>query len=120
MHQYFVYILASKKRGTLYTGVTNDLRRRTHEHKDNIVQGFTSKYGVHKLVYFERFNDVNSAIVIEKRIKVWKRRWKLELIEKFNPNWNDLFEDEIAYAEFSKKRASTVFAEKMDSKSSLE
>ena len=89
---YYVYILASKKNGVLYIGVTNDLIRRIYEHKNNLVDGFTKKYFVHRLVYFEQTPDVISAITREKQIKKWLRRWKIELIEKDNPQWNDLFD----------------------------
>ena len=89
-HQYFVYLLASKIRGTLYLGVTNDLQRRVYEHKKALVKGFTQKYGVAKLVYFETFQDVNEAIQREKNIKKWKRAWKIRLIEANNTNWDDL------------------------------
>ena len=82
----FAYILASKKIGTLYTGVTNDLIRRVMEHRDGTIKGFTSRYKVHKLVWYEHFDHVDDAIACEKRIKEWKREWKLELIEKFNPD----------------------------------
>jgi len=85
MKQYYVYILASRTRGTLYTGMTDDLRRRVREHKENRIDGFTRRYGVHRLVYLERFNHVDCAILREKRIKAWKRQWKIELIERLNP-----------------------------------
>ncbi len=88
---YFVYILASKIGGTLYVGVTNDLVRRVFEHKSNDVDGFTKKYSVHGLVYFERFDDIENAIQREKRIKKWHRNWKIRLIEETNPNWTDLY-----------------------------
>ncbi len=93
MKQYYVYILASQKNGTLYIGFTNDLPRRMYEHKKNLTEGFTEKYSVHKLVYFEMCNDVNVAIQREKRLKKWNREWKIELIEKTNPGWRDLSED---------------------------
>ncbi len=92
---FHVYILASDRNGTLYTGVTGDLIRRIHEHKEDVVQGFTKKYGVHKLVYFEEHAEPTVAIQREKNIKHWIRRWKVELIEKTNPTWRDLY-DEIA------------------------
>jgi len=88
---YYVYILASKRNGTLYTGVTNDLIRRVMEHKEKITKGFTSKYGVDKLVYYESCSDVREAIKKESNIKAWKRKWKLELIEDENKEWKDLF-----------------------------
>ena len=87
---YFVYILASKKHGTLYVGVTSNLQKRVWEHKQNMVEGFTKKYSVHSLVYFESHIDVYNAIEREKNIKKWNRKWKIELIEKNNPQWNDL------------------------------
>ncbi|NOZ64601.1 MAG: GIY-YIG nuclease family protein [Caldiserica bacterium] len=89
--QYYVYILASKKNGTLYTGITSNLIRRVYEHKNNLIEGFTKKYNVHQLVYFEVVEDVNAAIHREKCIKKWKRAWKIELIEKNNPEWKDLY-----------------------------
>ncbi len=82
--------MASKKRGTLYIGVTNDLQRRVYEHKENLVKGFTEKYSVHTLVWFEYTNDAKSAITREKQIKKWKRIWKIKLIEESNSEWNDL------------------------------
>ncbi|RXH13964.1 GIY-YIG nuclease family protein [Bradyrhizobium guangzhouense] len=88
---YYVYILASKISGTLYIGVTNDLIRRVAEHKLQLVESFTKEYGVVKLVYFEQFNDPENAIKREKRLKKWKRDWKIALIEKDNPDWNDLY-----------------------------
>lgn len=91
MNQYFVYILASKKNGTLYIGVTNDLVRRVYEHKEGIIDGFTKKYNVKILVYFEIHTDINEAIKREKALKKWKRDWKIELIEKINIEWRDLF-----------------------------
>ena len=93
MKQYYVYIMASKRNGTLYIGVTNNLIRRVYEHKNNLIKGFTSKYGVHRLVYFESTSEVESAILREKQLKKWKREWKLELIEKINPEWKDLYEE---------------------------
>jgi putative endonuclease len=92
MKTYYIYIFASKRNGTLYIGITNDLTRRIFEHKTGLINGFTKKYSVNKLVYFESTNDVNAAILREKRLKKWKRQWKIELIEKLNPDWNDLSE----------------------------
>jgi putative endonuclease len=86
-----VYILASKRNGTLYIGVTGDLIKRIWEHKNNMVEGFTKRYGVHRLVWYEQHDSMESAIEREKRLKEWKRAWKLELIEKTNPNWHDLY-----------------------------
>jgi putative endonuclease len=88
--QFFVYILASRKHGTLYIGITNDLVRRVYEHKLKVVPGFTKKYGVDKLVYYEIFDDPVSAITREKQLKKWHREWKLRLIEGKNPEWVDL------------------------------
>ncbi|SFH79693.1 GIY-YIG nuclease family protein [Bradyrhizobium sp. Gha] len=88
---YYVYILASKVGGTLYIGVTNDLIRRVAEHKLQLVESFTKHYGVVKLVYFEQFDDPENAIKREKRLKKWNRAWKVRLIEKDNPNWDDLY-----------------------------
>lgn len=87
-----VYILASKKNGTLYTGVTSDLVKRIWEHKSNLVAGFTQKYSVHHLVYFEQHAEMSEAILREKQIKKWKRTWKISLIEKLNPKWDDLYQ----------------------------
>lgn len=95
MKQYYVYILASKKNGTLYLGVTNNLIRRVYEHKNDLIEGFTQKYTVHKLVYYEEYTDIHEAIIREKRMKKWNRKWKIELIEKINPLWNDLYYDII-------------------------
>ena len=89
MHSY-VYILASKPRGTLYIGVTSDLSKRVQMHRDDIVDGFTKRYGVHTLVYFEIFDDIRQAIIREKRMKKWYRQWKIDLIERLNPSWSDL------------------------------
>ena len=89
---YYVYIMASKRNGTLYVGVTNDLIRRVYEHKTNVVEGFTEKYRVHKLVYWEQLDSVESAIQREKQLKRWNRQWKIALIEKQNSNWQDMYE----------------------------
>ena len=90
---YYVYILASKRNGTLYIGFTDDLERRMKEHKLKEVEGFTKKYNVDKLVYFEIYETSNEAFTRERRLKKWKRNWKLELIESKNPDWNDLSND---------------------------
>ena len=90
--RFFVYILASARNGTLYIGVTSDLARRIWEHKSKAVSGFTSKYGIDKLVYFETHDSAEAAIGREKTLKRWNRSWKLELIEKANPDWEDLYE----------------------------
>ena len=88
-----VYILASKKNGTLYVGVTSNLQKRIWEHKIKIVPGFTAKYGVDKLVWYELHQTMESAIQREKAIKFWKRRWKIKSIEQSNPEWRDLYRD---------------------------
>ena len=93
MSEFYIYILASKRNGTLYTGMTNDLIRRVYEHKNDFVEGLTKKYGVHTVVYFEQCDSFDSALQREKQIKEWKRKWKLELIEKGNPFWKDLYEE---------------------------
>ena len=90
---YYFYMLANKNHGALYVGVTNDLVRRTYEHKEHVLPGFTSKYNIHKLVYYEVFEDINRAIEREKQVKTWNRAWKEHLISKFNPNWNDLYDE---------------------------
>ncbi|GGH03360.1 excinuclease ABC subunit C [Glycocaulis albus] len=88
---YFVYLLASQKNGTLYCGVTSDLPRRTFDHREGNLPGFTSKYGVKRLVWYEVYTDIHEAIRREKRIKKWPRDWKINLIEANNPDWNDLW-----------------------------
>ena len=92
MRQYHVYILASKRNGTLYIGVTNNLERRVYEHKHGSLPGFTKRYQVHRLVYVETTNSIQDAIKREKQLKLWGRAWKLALIEKSNPTWEDLSE----------------------------
>ncbi len=89
---YYVYILASRQNGTLYIGVTNNLWRRVIEHKNGLGGGFTRKYGVHRLVWFEEFGDIHDAIAREMQLKGWNRAWKIRLIEERNSGWNDLFE----------------------------
>ncbi len=91
--QYFVYMLASKRNGTLYLGMTSNLLKRVYEHKNNLIEGFTKRYNVHTLVYYEVYNDVYDAIAREKSIKKWRRSWKIELIEKLNSEWKDLYHD---------------------------
>ena len=93
MRNYYVYILASKRNGTLYTGMTSELVRRTHEHKEGITDGFSKEYGVKMLVHYEVFSDPENAIKREKRIKKWNREWTLNLIETSNPDWKDLYEE---------------------------
>ncbi len=90
-----IYILASKKRGTLYIGVTSDLIKRIYQHRTDLVDGFSNQYKTHRLVYYEQFDDMYEAIRREKQLKKWKRLWKLELIEGFNSSWKDLYEDII-------------------------
>ena len=90
---YYVYILASKKNGTIYIGQTSDLKKRVYEHKEGIVGGFTKRYGVKMLVYFEATEDFEASLQREKRMKEWNRIWKLHLIESKNPAWRDLYND---------------------------
>ena len=91
--EYCVYILASRHLGTLYTGVTSDLALRKYQHKTDVFEGFTKRYGVHRLVWFERYGDIHVAIAREKQLKGWNRAWKIRLIEKTNPEWKDLASD---------------------------
>jgi len=91
--KYYVYILSSKKNGTLYTGINNSLKRRVYEHKKGLIEGFSKKYKVRRLVYFEEHLSVHQAIIREKRIKKWQRKWKIRLIEHMNPEWNDLYDE---------------------------
>ncbi|MCF8198277.1 MAG: GIY-YIG nuclease family protein [Sulfuritalea sp.] len=93
MKQPCVYILASRRNGTLYAGVTSNLMQRVWQHKNKLTEGFTKKYGVHTLVWYERHETMESAIQREKAIKEWRRAWKLELIEAMNPQWRDLYGD---------------------------
>ena len=93
METYYIYILASKRNGTLYIGFTKDLDRRMFEHKFELQDGFTKKYGVHKLVYFEEHTCHDDAFIRERQMKKWKRSWKINLIEEHNPEWKDLAED---------------------------
>jgi putative endonuclease len=88
---YCVYLLASRGHGTLYLGVTNDLVRRVHEHKTKVAPGFTTKYGVDRLVWYELYDDPTNAIACERALKKWRRDWKIRLIEEQNPDWHDLF-----------------------------
>ncbi len=92
---YYVYILANKFNGTLYVGVTSNLVKRIWEHKGGLADGFTKKYGIKHLVYYEDHIDIENAIKREKRLKDWKRQWKIDLINKTNPNWNDLYQEII-------------------------
>ena len=93
MKDYYVYIMASKRNGTLYIGVTNNLLRRVYEHKNNLIDGFTKTYNVHTLVFYEHTNDAKAAIRREKQLKKFNREWKLKLIENKNPDWRDLYDD---------------------------
>ena len=93
MKDYYVYILASKRNGTLYIGVTNDLIRRVSEHRQELIPGFTKTYHIHNLVYYEQGHDISAVIMREKQLKAWNRKWKLALIEKLNPNWADLWDE---------------------------
>ena len=92
---FYVYILSSKRNGTLYIGVTSDLIKRVWEHKKKLAEGFTERYSVDKLVYYEQFQDAESALRREKRMKKYNRKWKIDLIEKSNPDWKDLYEELI-------------------------
>jgi putative endonuclease len=89
---YYVYVLASRRQGTLYIGMTNDLVLRVWQHKEGVIDGFTKAYGVHRLVHFEETNDVAAARQRERNLKRWKRDWKIALIEKENPDWDDLYD----------------------------
>ncbi len=91
--RYFVYILASRKYGALYIGVTNDLIARTYIHREDILPGQSSRYHIHNLVYFEQHDDIDAAITREKRLKKWRRQWKIDRIEQTNPDWHDLYPD---------------------------
>lgn len=95
MKQYYVYILASKKHGVLYIGVTSELIGRTWQHKEGVAEGFSKRYWVKRLVYFEVYDEVEQAILREKRLKKWNREWKILLIEEKNPEWRDLYEDMV-------------------------
>lgn len=92
MHKSYIYIVSNKKDGSLYIGVTSDLTKRIYEHKNKLIKGHTEKYNLDKLVYFELFDQIDLAIVREKQLKNWHRQWKINLIEKDNPNWEDLYE----------------------------
>lgn len=92
MKQFYVYILCNKRNGTLYIGVTSNLIKRVYEHKNDLADGFTKKYHIHELAWYEKHETAENAISREKQIKKWNRAWKLELIEKFNPTWEDLYE----------------------------
>ncbi len=93
MKNFYVYIICNKRNGSLYTGITSELIKRIYEHKNKLVDGFTMKYDIQRLVWYEIHNTAESAIAREKRMKKWERKWKLEIIEKDNPGWNDLYDD---------------------------
>jgi putative endonuclease len=93
MSQFWVYVLANRRRGVLYTGVTNDLVRRVSEHRQKLVRGFTKTYGTTQLVYFEEHNSILEARARERSLKRWRREWKFDLVEQLNPDWRDLAED---------------------------
>jgi putative endonuclease len=90
---YYVYIMASRRNGTLYVGVTNDIARRAHEHRSGKIDGFTKRYSVKQLVWYEPYDEIETAIAREKTIKRWPRKWKLNVIEAMNPSWADLYDD---------------------------
>ena len=90
--KYYVYIICNKRNGTLYIGITSDLIKRTWQHKNGLVKGFSKQYGLKTLVYFEAYQNVEEAILREKRLKKWNREWKIKLIEKTNPDWKDLYQ----------------------------
>jgi putative endonuclease len=93
MNSYYTYIVTNKKNGVLYVGVTDNLLRRVYEHKNNMLDGFTKRYNLHYLVYYEIIDDIKFAIKREKQMKKWNRDWKIRLIEKINPDWKDLYEE---------------------------
>ncbi|HEY7459581.1 MAG TPA: GIY-YIG nuclease family protein [Xanthobacteraceae bacterium] len=93
MGGFWLYILASAPNGTLYVGMTNNLVRRVFEHREGLIEGFTTKYGVKRLVYYEQYEDPTNAIQREKNIKHWSRKWKIDLIREMNPEWRDLYDD---------------------------
>jgi putative endonuclease len=95
MKTYYVYIMASYRNGTLYIGITNDLVKRVWEHRNDVTDGFTKKYQVHTLVYYESTTDVESAIKREKQMKAWRRQWKLNVINDRNPEWKDLYKETV-------------------------
>jgi putative endonuclease len=106
--QYFVYIMASKRHGTLYIGITSRLLARSWEHKNDVREGFTKKYRVHALVYYESFSDVHQAITREKQLKGWNRAWKIKLIEAVNPDWVDLYDRRLIEEGYSVEPAAAA------------
>lgn len=95
MKTYYIYFITNKRNGTLYIGVSSDIKRRIYQHKNKLIDGFSKEHNLNKLVYYENINDINSAISREKQLKKWKRQWKINAIDKFNPEWRDLY-DELA------------------------
>ena len=93
MKTFYVYIMANKRNGTLYIGVTSNLIKRVYEHKSDLIDGFTRKYNVHQLVFYEQVGDFEAAVRREKQLRKWNRLWKLRIIEQMNPEWRDLYED---------------------------
>ena len=93
--QFFVYIMSNRKKGILYIGVTSNLVARISQHKNELIEGFTKKYHLHNLIYYEVHENAESAITREKHLKQWKRNWKIDLIEKMNPQWRDFYQDII-------------------------
>ncbi|MDD4607046.1 MAG: GIY-YIG nuclease family protein [Patescibacteria group bacterium] len=91
--KYYVYILASQRNGTLYVGVTSEIKKRVYQHKRGVVDSFTKRYKINRLVYYEEYNDINLALEREKQLKKWRRVWKIRLIEEFNSHWRDLYDD---------------------------
>ena len=104
MRSFYVYMLCSRRNGTLYIGLTSDLIKRVYEHKNNLVAGFTKKYNVHSLVWYEVHDSAETAIQREKQIKKWERPWKLRLIEELNPQWKDLYDDLLEVPGFPPSR----------------
>ena len=93
MKEYYIYILANRRNGTLYVGITNDLVRRVYEHKNNLLKGFSKKYSTYQLVYYESTSEIDADIAREKQLKTWTRKWKIALIERNNPQWCDLYNE---------------------------
>jgi len=104
MKQFYVYILSTERNGTLYTGVTSDMIKRVYQHKNDLKEGFSKQYGIHRLAWYEVHRSAEAAITQEKQIKKWNRQWKLELIEQFNPEWRDLYLDLINTSGFPLSR----------------
>ena len=115
----YVYIISNKQNGVLYTGVTSDLVRRVYQHKNNLYEGFSNKYKLKNLVWFEVFDDIKNAIIKEKQIKNWKRDWKIKRIEENNPTWNDLYQTIIQIAAFAAMTALQSFWRRPESKKKM-